>query len=109
MLQKQVGQIIKLLTEEKYSEIELLTGGIRLPKEQLRKAIEQYGRKLITPPSDAYNFMDVVVIRGASTPSWSVTMPLWTKEEGRSDLSLELTIIEEVEGFKVEVDDIHVL
>ena len=36
-------------------------------------------------------------------------MPLWTKEEGRSDLSIEVTVIKETSGFKIELDDIHVL
>jgi len=36
-------------------------------------------------------------------------MSLWTAEEGRSDLSLELTITESGNGYLIEVDDIHVL
>jgi hypothetical protein len=36
-------------------------------------------------------------------------MSLWTVEEGRSDLSLELTVAESGDGYLIEVDDIHVL
>lgn len=36
-------------------------------------------------------------------------MPLWTIEEGRSDLSLELTLVENDKTISIELDDIHVL
>jgi hypothetical protein len=37
-------------------------------------------------------------------------MPLTTKEEGRSDLSVELTLIEVMPGlWLTEIDNIHVL
>jgi hypothetical protein len=108
-IQKQVGEIIDLLVKGKFDEIELLTRGARLPAEQIETAIVQYGRTLVAHPVDAFSFMDVIEIRNSSPASWSITMPLWTKEEGRSDLSLELTLVEEDGGFKVELDDIHVL
>jgi len=89
--------------------LELLTRGIRLSSEQIEAAIVEYGRTLVVPPVSAFSFMDVIEIRNSPSPSWSITMPLWTKEEGRSDLSLELTLVEKGGGFEVEVDDIHVL
>jgi hypothetical protein len=52
--------------------------------------------------------MDSIQVRGATQPRWSVTMPVWTKEEGRSDLTAELTIIDRGNGFAVEFDDLHV-
>jgi hypothetical protein len=36
-------------------------------------------------------------------------MPLWTKEEGRSDLTLELTVTMGANDTQIELDDIHVL
>lgn len=71
--------------------------------------ITMYNRKLTLPPDDAYKAMDIVKVQNAEPPKWSVIMPLWTKEEGRSDLSIELTIIEEHGSFQIELDDIHVL
>lgn len=35
--------------------------------------------------------------------------PLWTREEGRSDLTLSVTAIKQGETYTVEVDDLHVL
>jgi hypothetical protein len=39
-----------------------------------------------------------------------VAAPLWTAEEGRSDLTLELRLIEFApEAYEVEIEDLHVL
>ena len=108
-LQKKVDEIVLLLVEGKFAEIETLTNGTRLPAEQIKTAVSQYGRTLVLPPAEVFSLIDVIQIRNASPASWSITMPLWTKEEGRSDLTLELTLIQEACGFKVELDDIHVL
>lgn len=108
-LQKQVGEIISLLVEGKFGEIEALTNGMRLPAEQIKTAVDQYGRTLILPPREGFSLMDVIEIQGESPPRWSIIIPLWTEEEGRSDLTLELTLIQDDSNFKVELDDIHVL
>jgi hypothetical protein len=51
--------------------------------------------------------MDVIEIEGGN--KWSVVMPLWSEEEGRSDLSIELTIIKYGNNFVFEIDDLHIL
>ena len=109
ILKNIVAHLVELLSKGDYCEVETLTSGIRLPKDQIEAAIEQYGRTLAFPPEEAFDLMDIVEIRDAFPPAWSVTMPLWTVEEGRSDLSLELTIINEPSGPRIELDDIHVL
>ena len=40
---------------------------------------------------------------------WWAVVPLWTREEGMSDLSMEATITEASGEVKVVIDDIHVL
>jgi hypothetical protein len=81
----------------------------RLTSDDLRRAVHEYGRKLVSPPQDAYNNLDAVEVNGAATPTWSVRVPLWTEEEGRSDLTLELTISPQSAPPCVELDDLHVL
>jgi len=52
--------------------------------------------------ADAY----VTVVPGA----WAVLVPLWTREEGMSDLSMEATVVESPGGgVSVVIDNIHVL
>jgi hypothetical protein len=53
--------------------------------------------------------LDIVRIAGSVPPAWSVRANLWTKEEGRSDLTLELTIRQVENSYEVELDDLHVL
>lgn len=81
----------------------------RLTSNDLRMAIHHYGRKLVSPPKDAYQHLDVVQVKGATVPTWSVRVPLWTEEEGRSDLTLELTVALGPNKPSVELDDLHVL
>jgi hypothetical protein len=81
----------------------------RLTASDLRAAIRDYGRTLVSPPPDAYQRLDAVQVQDAMVPTWSVRVPLWTEEEGRSDLTLELTITLGSERPSIELDDLHVL
>ena len=101
--------MIELLVEQKYSELESLTKGIRLNAQDMMQVVTAYKRKLVMPPDDSYKLMDVVAVKNAEPPKWSIVMPLSTEEEGRSDLSIELTIIKEAAGFRIELNDMHVL
>jgi hypothetical protein len=107
-LKESVRQVIGHLVAGKYAELERLTDGKRLGAHEMAKAINDYGRKLVLPPPDAFGLLDVVEVRNAQPQQWSVTMPLWTREEGRSDLSIELTLIADKDRFSIELDDIHV-
>jgi len=54
--------------------------------------------------------VDYVRIANATPAAWSVIVPLFSWEEGRSDLSLELTLRADGHGdFAVELDSLHVL
>jgi hypothetical protein len=86
----------------------MLTAGIRLSANEIRTAIYEYGCTLILPPLSEYKTLDIIRIKDAAASSWSVRMNLWTQEEGKSDLSIELTIKEKDGIAVVEFDDIHV-
>jgi hypothetical protein len=53
--------------------------------------------------------MSIYQVIGSKPREWAIVMPLWTREEGRSDLSLEATIVEDGQSFRIELDNIHVL
>jgi hypothetical protein len=108
-LKQPVRQVIEHLVTGSFADLETLTRGQRLSAQEMAKAISDYGRKLVLPPDDAFGLMDVVEVRNAQPPRWSVTMPLWTREEGRSDLSIGVTLVSDAESFRIELDDIHVL
>jgi hypothetical protein len=107
-LHKTVTRIVKLLVEGKYSELESSSRGKRLTASDIQKAIEDYGRHLIMPPGTGG--MNVLEIKGSSPAQWYVGIELWTVEEGRSDLTLELTLTDcPADFYVVDLDDLHVL
>jgi hypothetical protein len=102
-------EVIERLVSRRYVELETMTNGIRLKASDMDRAVAEYGRILVPPPENAFELLDIVEVHGFSNTKWSVVMPLWTREEGRSDLSVELTLIRCGEKFAVELDNIHVL
>jgi len=102
--------VVKCLVNEDYEAIEIFTQGIRATKDDIRQMIQDYGKTLIFPPKEAFEEdLNIIAVENSDMPKYSVYFHLWTKEEGMSDLSLELTVIFEDNECKVELDDIHVL
>ncbi len=98
------------LVRGEYAALEALTGGRRLTADQMRAAVVDYGRSLVLPPEGRFIPRSVVDIEGSQPERWSVYVDLWTAEEGRSDLTLELTLSDSSGGlYGVEIDDLHVL
>ena len=83
--------------------------GNRMSAADLAGAIAAYGRQLITPPEAAFETIDAVRVHDGGIERWSVRFDLWTAEEGRSDLTLEMTVKRAGSGYSVDVDDLHVL
>jgi hypothetical protein len=102
--------ILNLLILGEYVALENLTGGNRLSAEELKRAVETYGRRLTWPPNrDIPPDLDIVPDTNNSSRQ-HLFMSLWTEEEGRSDLSLIVTLTEiSSDIFDVEIDDIRVL
>ena len=70
--------------------------------------IEDYPATLVPLPKEAWEFAD----RGRviSLPdTWWVVVDLWTAEEGRSDLSMEVTALERGEQVEFVIDGVHVM
>ncbi len=107
-LRNPVREVIDLLVRRDYSEVAALTYGRRLAEYEIQTAINDYGRRPIPPPQEAYDSLDIIPIVGREPPSYSVRMRLWTEEEGESDLSVELTVTRIEGDLQIELDDIHV-
>ena len=105
-----VADLVALLSAGKFEEVLRRAPGSRVNAEQLRAAVCEYGRALVPLSTESYELIDYVAVLGSSPPQWSVVVPLFTQEEGRSDLSLELSVFEQANGsHSVEIDDdIHV-
>jgi hypothetical protein len=104
-----IRSVIGLLVEGEYDALANMTGSQRLTASMLRGAVEGYGRTLVVPPGGLPP--DLEEIGDLSDPAKShFVMSLWTIEEGRSDLGLELTLAENKLGLvSTQIDDIHVL
>jgi hypothetical protein len=90
---------LRLLTDylvrEDYAGLEKLTNGVRLQARYIASGIADYGRTLTCPPDATFDDIDSVLIEGASPPAYSIRFQLFTKEEGKSDLELQATFIDD--------------
>jgi len=103
-----IRQLVEDLVARRYSFIEADGRIGRLTKDDLTRAITEYGRTLVSLPNDAVDTADVYPLD--NTPGgFAVDLPLWTVEEGRSDLTLSLTVVDGDDGPAVSIDDLHVL
>lgn len=105
-----IGQLVVRLAAGEYEEVVRLAPRSRISAQEMEAAVRQYGQHLVSLPAQAYELIDYVAVRNTTPSEWSVVVPLFTEEEGRSDLSLELSMVEVKPcNFEVQVDDIHVL
>lgn len=106
---KLVADLVQQLSTGNFEEALRNAPRSRVNAEQLRNAVLEYGRTLIPIPADSYELIDYIAYLGSNPIQWSVVVPLFTKEEGRSDLSLELSLIEQATGgYQIQIDNIHV-
>ena len=103
-------RLMQLLVNADFESVQRLSGGARLSANMIREAISEYGHKLVMPPERAYSNIDAIEVTDSTPRRWSVTFPLWSADEGRSDLALECTLTESgYDMLDVEIDGIHVL
>src|SRR5262249_28316950 len=100
-----------LLVDGDYDVLEAMTQGRHLSAGEMREAVESYPGTLVLPPDGQLpEDLDVFEVAGATPRRLAAVMPLMTKEEGRCDLSVELTLIEFGRGLWItEIDNIHVM
>jgi hypothetical protein len=104
-----VQRVVALLIRQEYAKLAGLEGS-RVSAEELEQVVRDYSRRLVMPPRDRQPPLGVVRIQDSEPVRWSVDVPLWSGPEGRSDLTLQLTVTEQPGGaFSVAVDDLHVL
>jgi len=105
-----VRRLVEMLVAEDYDAIEEATRGRRLTAEQLGQAVDEYGRELQMPPQVVFHNFGVNETEGAIPRAWWVLVDLWTVDEGRSDLTLEIRITHTGgELYDIEIDNLHVL
>jgi hypothetical protein len=103
--------VLGLLVDGEYDTLASMTQGKQMSATELRDAVESYGRTLIHPPDGEFPpDLDVFPVEDAVPRRLIATMPLLTKEEGRSDLTVELMLIELSPNlWLTEIQNIHVM
>jgi hypothetical protein len=105
-----VSIAVNLLVRGEYDTLASMTRGRWLSAAQLRHAVSNYPHQLVTPPSSAYEQLDVVQADEIEPPTFLVDFPLWTEDEGTSDLTMQLRLVEAYpSAFETEITDLHVL
>jgi hypothetical protein len=89
-----VLSVLALLAEGEYETVANLTRNDRFTAKQIQDEIEKYGRTLKEPPREAPPNVEVVEVVGARPREYRASTPFWTIEEGRSDLTLEMTYLQ---------------
>jgi hypothetical protein len=75
---------------------------------ELRNAVLHYGRTITHLPSEAWRLVDEFFDE-TRPDEISMDVPLWTVEEGRSDLTLSVSCRRDRTGISVAIEDLHVL
>ncbi|GAA0255243.1 hypothetical protein GCM10009527_059020 [Actinomadura nitritigenes] len=105
-----VRVVVGLLVRGEYEELETLTEARRLTAAEIAAAVARHGRDLISPPDAAFREVDAVAVphEPADEHAFHVEFPLWTAQDGLSDLTLGLTVTEVMDGvWTVELDGVH--
>ena len=101
--------VVGLLVTEEWELLGRLTEGSRMSVDDIRAVVDGYGRTLVLPPPKVYDELDAIEVRNAPKRTFNIRFPLWTEEEGRSDLELVLTAVDFAEGlWTIHVDSVLV-
>ncbi len=105
--------IMTLLVDAQYENLEQLCRKGGLTARQLQEAAGAWPFRLVMPDSnvlEALVYGEIVEVGDSNPTQWSVYVNLWSQEEGRSDLTLELTVFDKHgDYYDVEINNIHVL
>jgi hypothetical protein len=107
-LKMELARLVADLVNGEYSALEADGRSGRLSAGELREAVRRYGRTLIPLPEDAWDAVDEFPNINDSDAEL-IDVPMWTKEEGRSDLTLSVAARKRGERYVLEVNDLHVL
>lgn len=107
-LKRAVALLVEDLAAKRYGDIVSDGRAGQLTEVELRNLVVTYGRTLVTLPEEAWSLVDVHEQIGDPT-SLTLDVPLWTAEEGRSDLTLLINAKTAGDVVRLEIDDIHVL
>ncbi len=109
-IQAAVRAIVDLLIKRDFETIELAASPADRKPTDLKTAVAEYGRTLVAPEVKWWSTVQTTPINASAGGGLHVAAPLWTAEEGQSDLTLELRLRPDTAGRHIiEVLGLHVL
>lgn len=102
-----IQELIVCLVRKDYQGIAMRGWLGRLTIRELEDAVMSYGRELTLPSEGFLDRTDVYELDDGA--GWSLDVPLWTLEEGLSDLTLSLDLKSDSDGLTLGISDLHVL
>ena len=107
-LKNELERLISDLVAGHYSALELDGRAGSIPAQALHEMIGEYGRTLVSIPEEGWGLIEEYPI-GADSTEIGLDVPLWSAEEGRSDLTLLVTATRDGDDWKLQIDDLRVL
>ena len=106
-MREAVREVVDVLAAGRHDQLVSDGRAGRLTAEELDRAVREYGRTLVALPEEAWALVALYRLEDGSGVALEV--PMWTTEEGRSDLTLSLTVSERDGAVAIEIDSLDVL
>jgi hypothetical protein len=106
-LQQQIRELIDALVAADYTKIATAGWLGRLRADDLHARVREYGARLVTPPPTFMDSIEAYPYKDGS--GLHLDVPLWTAEEGLSDLTLSLEVLFQGDDGLLHLHDLRVL
>lgn len=101
---KRIQEFIYCLVRKDYQAVNNLMLANSVPIQDIRRVIEEYGCTIIPLPVKAF---DLALSYQISDKQVDIYIPLWSEEEGQSDLTLSLSCFKNEN--KIKINDLEIL
>lgn len=107
MIIKELNRIIAMLVNKEYGNFTKEIDCQGLSSNDILNIIEDFGETLVVPKLEQLEELNIIDI---DENEWAIDFDLWTRESGKSDLTIQLTIKRNSDkSLDIKLDDIHVL
>jgi hypothetical protein len=107
LFKDKIADLVTDIANKNYQRIELERLNGRVDIVDLERVIREYHNTIEPLPDDAFDFAEIYTVEKENR--MDVYIPLWTKEEGRSDLTLSVLCFLENNRVRIEINDLRVL
>ena len=106
-LELEIIDLVDALVNGDFDKISAENWYGRLNKHDIEERLSEYGNTLVLPPASFIEKIDTYEYNDGS--GLALDVPLWTEEEGMSDLTLSLELIYDGTKSKLQMTDLRVL